>query len=71
MSLCINFEPHSWYKGFAIQKRTLEKDVNANTPINYYLWQAYTDDGNTYRVVKLSALELQGLKHLITEYRSK
>jgi hypothetical protein len=71
MSLYINFEPHSWYKGFAIQKRTLEKDVNANTPINYYLWQAYTDDGNTYSVVNKHARTLKELKQLITQYRSK
>lgn len=71
MSLYINFEPHSYYKDFAIQKRTLEKNVNANTPINYYLWQAYTDDGMTYRIINKHAKTLKKLKQLITDYRTK
>jgi len=69
MSLYINFEAHSWYRGFAIKKRTLERDITRNTPINYYLWQAYTDDGMTYSIVNLHARTLKELKQLITNYR--
>jgi len=68
MSLYIDFEPHSWYMGFAIQKRILEKEVIDDTPINYYLWQAYTDDGNTYSIINKHARSLKELKKLIREY---
>ena len=68
MSLHIEFEPHSWYKGFAIKKRTLERDVAKDTPINYYLWQAYTANGMTGYVVNLHATTLKDLKNKITEY---
>lgn len=71
MSLHVNFEPHSYYKGFAIKKRTLERDVQKDTPINYYLWQAYADDGMTYNIVNLHATTLQELKARITEYRER
>lgn len=70
MSLYINFEEHSWYKGFAIKdygRLTKENSGNARS----YRWEAYTDDGNTYRIVELEADTLKELKQLITEYRSK
>lgn len=66
MSLWLNFEPHSWYKGFAI-----EPPENHNDTENYFKWNAYTDDGNTYRIVKFGADTLKELKQKITEYRSK
>lgn len=69
MSLHLEFEPHSWYMGFAIKKRTLEKDVVKDTPINYYLWHAYTDDGNSYNIVTKFDPTLKGLKEQIREYR--
>jgi len=71
MSMYLNFEPHSWYKGFAIKKRTLERDVVKDTPINYYLWQAYADNGNTYGIDRVFAPTLKELKQKITEYRSR
>ena len=64
MSLYINFEPHSWYRGFAIQlDETESHSVNK--------WWGYTDDGNTYMVVKFTAHTLKELKQLIREYRGK
>lgn len=68
MSLYIDFEPHSWYMGFAIQKRILEKEVIDDTPINYYLWQAYIDNGNTCSIINKHARSLKELKKLIREY---
>lgn len=63
MSLYINFEPHSYYKGFAIKK-----DVMLDG--NY--WFGFTDDGiKTYGVVQYDANTLKELKQLITGYRSK
>ena len=65
MSLHIEFEPHSWYRGFAIEK------PEHNDPENYNRYYAYTDNGNTYRVDTLQADTLKELKQLITLYRSK
>lgn len=59
----LEFEPHSWYKGFAIKFTKMGQD--------YHQWSAYTDDGNTYRVVELETYTLKELKQLINEYRSK
>lgn len=64
MSLSINFEPHSWYRGFAIKKT---EAVNHPHP---YIWEGFTDDGMTYRIVELRAYTLAALKKQITEYRS-
>ena len=65
MSLHINFEPHSYYKGFAIEDyRAQASGVDGN-------WSAVTDNGNTYRVDMLEANTLKELKQLITEYRER
>ena len=66
MSLHINFEPHSWYKGFAIKKTP---QMMAGGILNH--WQAYTDDGNTYRIIERESSTLEELKQKITEYRNK
>ena len=63
MSLHLGFEPHSWYMGFAIQK------TEANNHPYPYIWQAYTDNGNTYTVDDLQAYTLKGLKQQIKQYR--
>lgn len=68
MSMYLNFEAHSWYMGFAIKKRTLERGVTEDTPIDYYLWQAYTDNGNTYNIDRLIARRLNELREKIHEY---
>lgn len=68
MSLYIEFEPHSWYKGFAIR---LNETPEIENDMNGVKWVGYTDNGNTYRVDKLHANTLKELKQLITLYRSK
>ncbi len=66
MSMYLNFKPHSWYKGFAINKTPqMMRGGIANH------WQAFTDNGNTYRVDELEAGTLKELKQLISKYRSK
>jgi len=64
MSLHIDFEPHSWSYGFAIK----DDRATHNDPENYHLWNAYTDDGNTYQVVELGADTLDRLKQKIRMY---
>lgn len=61
MSLQLSFEPHSWYRGFAIKH-----DLETESPDK---WLAFTADGNTYRVVMLNAQTLQGVKELIKDWR--
>lgn len=65
MSLYLEFEPHSWYKGFAIKKTDL---IAPEGSMQVY-WEAYTDNGNTYRVDSVEAETLKELKQKITEYR--
>lgn len=70
MSLQLEFEPHSWYKGWAI-----EKTGCAHNDITNWEWNAYTDDGMyTYAVLELHATTLKQLKNRINEhinYKSK
>ena len=68
MSLHLEFNPHSWYMGFAIKQNTKpDKDVpdiaDEESP-----WEAYTDDGNTYRIVDFEAKILKRLKQKIRSY---
>jgi hypothetical protein len=91
MSLHLEFEPHSWYMGFAIKY-----DENYNDPCQFSYepyskncivhgekrmmvtddycdgfaskWQAFTDDGNTYRIVDLQAKTLKRLHEKIRKY---
>jgi hypothetical protein len=67
MSLSLNFEPHSWYMGLAIQKAY---DMG---PENYghAIWYGYTDNGNTYQVDELEADTLADLKKQIRAYHLK
>ena len=50
MSLTLNFEPHSWYMGFAIQLEE-ENVLRGNPKWQEYItvrhWHAYTDNGMT------------------------
>lgn len=70
MSLHLEFEPHSWYKGFAIKKTITHLHKQFEGAVYFYNWQAYTDNGNTYQIDELEASTLKELKQLITEYRS-
>lgn len=54
MSLHLEFEPHSWYMGFAIKQPTNGWPT--------WSWTAFTDNGNTYRVDELEAKTLRGLR---------
>ena len=65
MSMHLEFETHSWYKGFAIQDyRKQYSGVEGR-------WCAVTDNGNTYIIDMLESDTLKQLKQLITNYRSK
>lgn len=64
MSMTLNFEPHSYYMGFAIKHNP---DVH-RLDITQYKWQAFMDDGNTYRIIKLGGVTLSELKHTIRDY---
>ena len=73
MSLSLNFEPHSWYKGFAIQdnsNRHLPKIYQPSTE-GLPSWYAVTANGMTGYLDEFEAGTLKELKQLITEYRSK
>lgn len=67
MSLHLNFEPHSWYMGFAIKKNGAD-DADAPYHEAEAAWEAYTADGNTYRVVDFEAKTLERLKSKIRQY---
>lgn len=60
MSLHLEFEPHSWYMGFAIKHEQLD--------MKYDKWQAFIDDGNTYTIKELWSNTLDGLKSVIRTY---
>jgi hypothetical protein len=67
MSMQLNFEPHSWYMGFAIGRYAPHLKAS-KLDIPYF---AVTDNGMTYQVDTIEAKTLRELKKLIKEYRSK
>lgn len=67
MSLYVEFEPHSWYMGFAIRNNY----GLYRSKMFHQRWTAYTDNGNTYQVDELNSLTLTNLKEKIREYRGK
>lgn len=69
MSLHIDFEPHSWYRGFAIKHNNQNLAPGMVHTINPFLWSAYTANGITGYVDTLEAQTLRDLKTLITDYR--
>lgn len=64
MSLSLEFEPHSWYMDFAIQKDQRTDDTG--TLRTHY--NAYTENGDTYRVDELFSGTLTDLKESIRNY---
>lgn len=93
MSLSLEFEPHSWYRNFAIKK---DEDFNDPCEFNYETdgkycrihdrkinpydnycedyapkWSAFTDDGNTYRIISIYAETLKELKNKIIDYNER
>lgn len=63
MSMRLEFEPHSWYMGAAIQK----KNVHRND-ITDYPWTAYIENGNFYVIDEIYAATLTELKERIRAY---
>lgn len=66
MSLHLEFEPHSWYRGFAI--RDCRHELIEETGETAGVWNAITDDGNTYRIIDIEAKTLRELKQRIRQY---
>lgn len=64
MSMHLEFEPHSWYYGFAIKKEYLIADPESRQ----IAWLGFIDDGNTYSIVELEADTLRNLKQQIRGY---
>jgi hypothetical protein len=64
MSLSINFEPLSWYKGFAIGRYAPELPAN-KLDIPYF---AVTANGMTGYLVEFEGTTLKELKQQITKY---
>lgn len=64
MSMHLEFEPHSWYMGAAIEHRVSFPRKIA--------WVAYIEDGMiTYSVINITASTLKQLKQKIKEYRNR
>lgn len=64
MSMTLNFEPHSWYKGCAI-----EKSHHPMSTVRPVKWTAYFEDGiRTYSVTVFEADTLAELKQRITKF---
>lgn len=61
MSMYLEFEPHSWYKGFAIKK-------GATYALDQHHWEAYSDDGLTYTIITIRGNTLRDLKAEVTRY---
>lgn len=84
MSLHLEFEPHSWYRGFAIKHDT-DEIIGRDEPLsnedtqycaegcyytnNGYVWEAYTANGMTGYIDTLHGRTLQHLKEQIKSYR--
>ena len=76
MSLYLEFEPHSWFKGFAIQHNRTQGHDNNYLERNMsdsegYAWSAYTDNGMTGYINERHANTLKELKNNITAYHAR
>ena len=65
MSLHLDFEPHSWYMGFAIEDNRDYKNGELRS------WIGYTENGNTYQVDTTKAPTLEILKEETQRYHLK
>lgn len=70
MSLHLEFEPHSWYKHFAIKHNNQNLAPNVAHKIERYDWYGVTANGMTGYLVEFEADTLANLKQQITEYWS-
>ena len=64
MSLYLEFEPHSWYGGAAIQKVAVPHEKMPNKTVGY-IWNAYLENGWNYTILEFSAKTLKELKNQI------
>jgi hypothetical protein len=71
MMMSLPFEPHSWYKGFAIQDMNRASTPDELEDRDGYRWHAFAGDGRTYLIVEVKAGTLRELKQRIREYRRK
>lgn len=72
MSLHLDFEPHSWYMGWAIRDNRTSGHDNSNLerPLEAhegYRWSAYTANGMTGYVEETHADTLKELKQQIKQ----
>lgn len=65
MSMYLEFEPHSWYMGFAIEDNRKNHWAKIGKEDK---WNAYTDNGNTYMVDTCGGATLAELKQQIRQY---
>lgn len=73
MSLHLEFEPHSWYMGWAIKdnRKSGHNNSNLERPLEAtegHRWSAYTANGMTGYIVERHAVTLKGIKLLIRTY---
>lgn len=69
MSLHLEFEPHSYYRDFAIKQNTPWGMLTNNASDKIVSkWSAYTANGMTGHIVELEADTLRELKEQITTY---
>ena len=70
MSMHLEFDPHSWYMGFAVRDNsaTDRKNGNSWSHIQPKRWTGYIDNGNTYQIDTVDAHTLSELHAAIREY---
>jgi hypothetical protein len=68
MSLHIDFEPHSWYRGFAIKRNNQNLAPNVTHKIERYDWYAVIANGMTGYLVEFEADTLRELKEKIQDW---
>lgn len=61
MSMTVNFEPHSWYRGHAIKHN---ENVHTND-ITQYRWESVYYDGVRGRWIEHCAMTIKELKRKI------
>ena len=76
MSLHLEFEPHSWYMGFAIKNNRQQGHDQSNLegPLandEGFKWSAYTANGMNYQIAEFHTDTLKQLKSQIKDYTVK
>ena len=68
MSLHLEFEPHSWYMGFAIKDNRKSEWAQEDKEDK---WEAYTANGNTGYIDTQGGATLAELRQQIRNYRNR